>query len=124
MTKVGLEKVDSNLGLAIQSVVILVVSWTVVIAGKGTTRILDVPAKAWPILLGAGVVTTFAYLCYFRALSEGDPSRVAPIDRLSLVFTVMLAAVFLKEKLSPLGMAGVALMAVGALFIAVAPNAK
>jgi transporter family protein len=124
LTKTGLEKVDSNLGLAIQSVIILVVSWAVVGFSGQATRLLDIEARAWPFLLVAGVMTTVAYLCYFRALSLGDASRVAPIDRLSLVVSVALGAYFLREKLSPVAIAGAAMMATGAVLIALAPSGK
>ena len=122
LTKIGLEKVDSTLALAIQSVVILVLTWCIVGFGGQATRLLDIEAKSWPFLLAAGVMTTVAYLCYFRALATGDASRVAPIDRLSLVFSILFAAWFLREKLSPAAVAGAAMMAVGAVVIALAPS--
>jgi transporter family protein len=124
LTKVGLEKVDSTLGLAIQSVIILVVSWAVVGFSGQATRVLDIEGKAWPFLIGAGVMTCFAYICYFRALSMGDASRVAPVDRLSLVVSVALGAILLREKLSPVAIAGTITMAIGAIMIAVAPSGK
>lgn len=124
LSKVGMEKVDSTLALAIQSVITVVLTWSIVGFGGQATRLLDIPAKAWPFLLGAGVVTTLAYLCYFRALKMGDSSQVAPIDRLSLVFTIAMASFFLREKLSPIAIAGAAMMALGAVMIAASPGGK
>jgi len=118
LTKVGLEKVDSKLGLAIQSVVILILSWAIVARSGQATRLLDIAPKSWGFLLGAGVMTTIGYLCYFHALEAGDAARVAPIDRLSLVFGVIFAAILLKEKVNAIGIAGVALMGCGALLVA------
>ena len=124
LTKVGMEKVDSTLALAIQSVVILILTWCVVGYSGQATRLLDIEARSWPFLVAAGVMTTVAYLCYFRALSMGDSSRVAPVDRLSLVFALVFGAWFLREKLTPATIIGGMMMAVGALVIAVAPSGK
>ncbi len=124
LTKVGLEKVDSTLALAVQSVVILILSWCVVGYSGQATRLLDIEGKSWLFILAAGVMTTVAYLCYFRALAAGDASRVAPVDRLSLVFTIALGAFFLREKLSPVAIAGAAMMAIGAVMVAVSPGGK
>ncbi|MBV9867429.1 MAG: EamA family transporter [Abitibacteriaceae bacterium] len=121
LMKVGLEKVDSNLGFAVQSVIILVLSWIVVgVQGKGY-KLSSIEPKAWLFLALSGVSTTIAYLFYFRALSMGDPAKVAPVDRLSLVFTIMLTAVFLREKISSLVIVGATLMAIGAVLVAMAP---
>ena len=122
LTKVGVKNTDSSLVLAIESTVIVIATWCIVAYKGHATELLDIPGKAWPFILGAGLVTTGAYFCYFRALSLADASRVAPIDRLSLVFTVVLGMFLLREKVTPLAIAGVALMAVGALLVAVAPQ--
>lgn len=120
LSKVGLSKVDSNLGFAIQSVVIVVATWVYVgITGK-TRDLSSVEPRAWAVLLGAGLVSAVAYLFYFAAIKSGDVSRVAPIDRLSLVFSVIFAAMFLSEKVNGPTIFGASLMAIGALVIAVA----
>ena len=119
VSKVGLKNVDSSVGFAVQSVVILVISWTYAGLSGKTRELSRLEAKDWGYLLGAGAVTTVAYLCYFGAIKAGDVSRVAPVDRLSLVFSVVFAAVLLGEKLTPPVIFGAALMAIGALVIAI-----
>lgn len=120
ISKIGLAKVDSSLGFAIQSVVILVATW-IYVAVTGKTRDLSsVEPRAWGYLLGAGLVSAIAYLFYFAAIKSGDVSRVAPLDRLSLVFSVIFASMFLAEKVNGPTIFGVSLMAIGALVVAVA----
>jgi transporter family protein len=120
ISKIGLSKVDSSLGFAIQSVVIVVATWVYVgVTGK-TRDLTSVEPRAWAYLLGAGLVSTIAYLFYFAAIKTGDVSRVAPIDRLSLVFSVIFAGMFLSEKINGPTIFGVSLMAIGALVVAAA----
>lgn len=123
LTKVGVKNgIDSTLVLALETIVVLITTWCIVGFGGKASDITQIPLKTWPYILGAGLVTSAAYVCYFRALSLADASRVAPIDRLSLVFTVILGAYLLREKATPLAIAGVTLMAAGALLVAVAPQ--
>src|ERR671932_1835396 len=100
LTKAGLKEVDSSLGLAVQSVLILVLAWGTVAVQGNLGEITRIDQKAWVYLLLAGVVTTASYLFLFRALKLGDASRVVPLDRLSLVFAIILGVAFLKEKFS------------------------
>lgn len=116
--KAGLEKVDSNLGFAIQSVVILIVAWSVTFFAGKAPEIKAVDAKSWGLLLLTGAISAAGYLVYFAALKSGNASQAAPVDRLSLVFAIVFAAVFLKEKITPQIMVGAALMAIGAILIA------
>ena len=122
LTKSGLQKVDSNQGLAIQSVVILVLTWLIVGFSGKATQMLDISKQAWMYLIGAGFMTTFAYMCYFKALSLGEASRVAPIDRLSLVVSIALGAILLREKLTTPIVIGAVLMVGGAVIIALSPS--
>jgi len=122
--KIGLKNVDATAGLAVQSVVILVLSWVYAGSTGKLTTLSRLGAKDWGFLVLAGAVTTLAYLFYFGAIKAGDVSRVAPIDRLSLVFSILFAAVFLSEKLTPPVMVGAGLMAVGALIIAAFGSGK
>jgi transporter family protein len=124
LTKAGLAKVDSNLGLGIQSVLILILTWIVVGFSGKATQVLDISRQAWMYLIGAGFMTTFAYMCYFKALSLGDASRVAPIDRLSLVVSIALGALFLREKLTTPVIIGAVLMVAGSIIIAMSPTSK
>jgi transporter family protein len=120
LTKLGLKDVDSNLGTAVQAIVILILTWTVVAVQGNLGDVTKIDRRSLLFLLGSGVVTTTAYLLYFGALKQGDAARVAPIDRLSLVFAIILAVIFLKEKVSAQTVFGAALMAGGALIIALA----
>lgn len=118
LAKAGLEKVPPALATAITSVV--VASSTVVFAlMRGDAReVREIDRRAWLFLGLAGVATGAAYVLYFRALKGGEAARVQPLDRLSLVFAVILAVVFLKEKPNAGLIAGTALMATGAAVIA------
>ena len=120
LAKAGLEKVDSNLGLAIQSTVVLICVWTVVAIQGKASDLTQIAPRAWGLLLLSGVATTIGYLCYFAALKAGDSSRVQPIDRLSLVFAIVLAAFFLREKVGDQVIIGAVLMTIGAVVIAAA----
>ena len=116
------EKVDSTLGFGVQSIVILLCTWGVIIAQKKGSGLTDIDGKSWLFLLATGVVTTVAYLFYFAALKSGNASQVAPLDRLSLIFAIVFAGMFLGEKITPQIIGGAVLMAVGALFIATSPK--
>ena len=119
VSKIGLSKVDSSAGFAVQSVVILIISCTYATVTGKTKELARLEMKDWGYLLLAGAVTTVAYLCYFGAIKAGDVSRVAPVDRLSLVFSIVFAVLFLSEKVTPTLMVGAGLMVVGALIVAV-----
>ncbi len=120
LTKIGLKRVDSTVALAVQSVLIVFIAWGAVAVRGRLGELGGIDRKAWVCLLLAGVVTSASYLLLYRALEQGDVARVAPLDRLSLVFAILLGAVFLKEKVTVQVVLGGALMAVGALLIAVA----
>ena len=118
VAKIGLKNVDSSAGFAVQSVVIMVLSWVYVALTKGTPSLARLQLKDWGFLALAGAISTAAYLFYFGSIKLGDVSRVAPIDSLSLVFSIVFAVVFISEKLTPPVVVGATLMAVGALIIA------
>ncbi|RYX80388.1 EamA family transporter [bacterium] len=118
VSKIGLSKVDSSAAFAVQSIVILVLSWTYALATGKTKELVRLEIKDWGYLLLAGGVTTVAYLFYFGAIKAGDVSRVAPVDRLSLVFSIIFAAVFLSEKITTPVLVGGGLMVIGALIVA------
>ena len=120
LTKAALKDVDSSLALAVQSVLILVISWGAAAVQGSLGKLGEIDGRTWIYLVLAGVVTSASYLLLFRALALGETARVVPLDRLSLVFTIILCAVFLKEKVTiQVGLGG-ALMAAGALLIALA----
>ncbi|WP_332369330.1 EamA family transporter [Spirosoma telluris] len=100
LSKIGVKHVDSSLAFAIQSVLILVVSWSVVISQGNLPDVTRIERRVWIYLVVAGVLTCVSSLLSFRALKLGNASQVSPLTNFSLVFSVILAAVFLKEKLS------------------------
>ena len=100
LAKVGVQGVDSNVATAIRTVVILVFAWAIALAGGGREALLTVPRRAWLFLVLSGLATGASWLCYFRALKLGEASKVAPVDKLSVVVAIALAALFLREPLT------------------------
>jgi transporter family protein len=120
LAKVGVEHVPSNLATAIRTTVVLVITWAIVLAGSGP---LSMPGRRTLAFLGlSGIATGLSWLCYFRALQMGEASQVAPVDKLSVVFAIILAGVFLRERLTWQHAAGGALIVAGALIIARIPS--
>lgn len=118
LAKIGIKGVDSNLATAIRTSVVLLFAWGIVIFTQKLGEINKLPAKTWVFLGLSGIATGLSWLCYFRALQLGEASKVAPIDKLSLVLTIFLAALILQEKVTvPIVLGGV-LMTLGALMIA------
>lgn len=113
--KVGVEGVPSNLATAIRTAVVLVFAWGIALAGGDGAALRDVRARTVLFLTLSGIATGVSWLAYFKALQMAPASRVAPIDKLSLPFAVLLAAVFLGEPLSPRLAVGVGLMVLGAM---------
>ncbi|WP_072008664.1 EamA family transporter [Hymenobacter sp. IS2118] len=124
LSKFGVRNVPPSLAFAVQAVLILIVSWGTVLWQGLLPAIGKIERRDWIFLLAAGVLTAASSLLSFRALSMGDASRVSPLTNVTLVFSVVLAAVFLKEKITWQVMLGVALMASGALVIALAKPAE
>lgn len=118
LTKAGVKNVDSNLAFAVQALMILLVSWGVIIGQGKLPDLASIDRRSWAFLLIAGVVTCGSSLLSFRALKLGNASQVSPLTNLTLVFAVILAGVFLKEKISWQVIAGTALMTIGAIVIA------
>ena len=113
--KAGMAHIDSNLGTAMRTVVVLLMAWAVVfLTGKqGTVRAIS--RKSWIFLVLSGFATGGSWLCYFRALQTGPASVVVPIDKLSVLLTVLFSRIFLKERLSPRGVVGLVLLTAGTL---------
>jgi transporter family protein len=119
LAKIGIKNVDSNLATAIRTSVIIVFAWGVVLA-QGTAKTLPTLSKnTWIFLVLSGLATGLSWIFYFRALQVGEASKVVPIDKLSLIMTIILAAVLLKEKITLLGWLGAGLMTAGALLLAI-----
>lgn len=117
LAKVGVAEVDSNLATAIRTSVILVFSWGIALA-VSETAVSSIPGRTWVFLVASGLATGASWLCYFRALKLGEASKVAPVDKLSVVVAMILAVVFLGEHLSWQQWAGGGLIVAGALILA------
>jgi transporter family protein len=124
LAKIGVSQMDSNLATAIRTTVVLVFTWALALTlgrHNGIRAALgQVPPRDWLFLTLSGIATGLSWLCYFRALQLGQASRVAPIDKLSVVLVILFAAVFLGESLTPLKLLGGALIAGGAAVLAFA----
>ena len=118
LAKVGVEAIGSDLATLIRTAVVLAVAALVVALTSGFQPLSAVPGRTWLFLVLSGFATGASWLCYFRALKLGDASRVAPVDKLSVVLVAIFAVLFLGERLSPQGAAGVALIAAGAMLVA------
>jgi transporter family protein len=116
--KLGVDRVNPDLATLIRTAVVLVLLFLLVAATRQWQPLASIPPRAYLFLLLSGLATGASWLCYFRALRLGDAARVAPIDKLSVVFVAILAALFLGERLSVTGWAGVALIACGAVLVA------
>ncbi|MFZ5376496.1 MAG: EamA family transporter [Patescibacteria group bacterium] len=118
LAKIGVKNVDSNLATAIRTTVILFFSWGIVIAQGTAAKITTLPKNSWFFLVLSGIATGLSWLFYFRALQIGQASKVVPIDKLSLVLTIIMAGVILHEKITLPIVIGSILMTLGALIIA------
>jgi transporter family protein len=117
LAKAGVRDVDSNLATAIRTTVVLVLAWGIALAGRSPS-VTTVSRNAWLFLTLSGLATGASWLCYFRALAVGNASQVAPVDKLSVVVAMALAAVFLGEKLTAAHWLGGALIVAGSVVIA------
>ena len=117
--KVGIENVESNLGTAIRTIVVLVMAWIIVFAAKKQRDIKNIDKRSLIFLILSGVATGASWLCYYKALQDGLASIVVPIDKLSILVTVLFAYIFLKEKLSKKSLLGLILIIVGTLLLLV-----
>jgi transporter family protein len=118
LAKVGVAGIDSNLATAIRTTVVFVFAWGIALAMTNLTVLRTLPHRTWLFLVLSGLATGLSWLCYFRALQLGEASRVAPVDKLSVVFVIVLAAVFLREQLTWQQLAGGALIVTGAVILA------
>lgn len=117
--KAGIENVESNLGTAIRTIVVLVMAWIIVFATKKQRDIKKIDKRSLIFLILSGVATGASWLCYYKALQDGLASIVVPIDKLSILVTVLFAYIFLKEKLSKKSLLGLILIVVGTLLLLV-----
>lgn len=117
--KIGINGVNSNLATAIRTVVILLLTWGIVFFSGRVGEVKEIASKAWIFLILSGVATGLSWLFYFKAIQMGDVSRVAPIDKLSVVLTILLSFVILKEEVSVRTLIGGGLIFAGCLVLLV-----
>ena len=115
--KVGVVNIDSNLGTAIRTVFVLILAWAIVLARGKQGEIPRIDGKSWLFLLLSGVATGLSWLSYYRALQTGDGALAAPIDKLTILFTVAFSWLVLKEKLTPKAGVGLVLLTGGTLLL-------
>lgn len=115
--KIGIQGIESNLGTAIRTVVVLIMAWGIVLFQKKHVLIGKIDRKSWLFLLLSGLATGLSWLCYYRALQEGKASMVVPVDKLSIVVTIVFSRVFLKEKLSGKALIGLLLVIFGTILL-------
>ena len=117
LAKIGIEDVDSNLATAIRTVVVVGMSWLMVFITNAQSGITNIGKKSWIFLVLSGLATGASWLCYYKAIQMGDVSKVVPIDKLSVVFTLILAFIFLHEDFNAKSLIGCVLIAAGTLFM-------
>lgn len=119
LAKVGIDGVNSNLATAIRTMVVVVMAWGMVFLTNAQTGLADISKRSWIFLILSGLATGASWLCYYRALQVGEASKVVPIDKLSVVITLILAFVFLHEKFTAKSLVGCILIAIGTLVMVV-----
>jgi len=120
LAKIGVTGVDSNLATAVRTTIVLLFTWSIVFSvnANAMAALSRLSHRSWGFLVLSGVATGLSWLCYFRALQLGDASRVAPVDKLSVVFAILFAAVLLHEKLGWQQWVGGSFVVVGAVILA------
>ena len=117
LAKIGIEGVDSNLATAVRTTVVLVMAWGMVFLTNAQGGIPQIGRRSWLFLILSGLATGASWLCYYRALQLGSASKVVPIDKLSVVITLVLAAVLLHEEVTPKSALGCLLIGAGTLLM-------
>lgn len=117
LAKIGIEGVDSNLATAIRTVVVVVMAWVMVFITQAQGGITAISRKSWIFLILSGLATGASWICYYRALQMGEASKVVPVDKMSVVITLILAFVFLHEQFTAKSVIGCVLIAAGTLIM-------
>lgn len=117
LAKIGIEGVNSNLATAIRTVVVVLMAWGMVFITNEQNGITEISRKSWLFLILSGLATGASWLCYYKALQIGEASKVVPIDKLSVVITLILAFLFLHEKFTQKSIIGCVLIGVGTLLM-------
>lgn len=119
LAKIGIEGVNSNLATAIRTVVVVIMSWGMVFLTNTQSGITGISKKSWIFLILSGLATGASWLCYYRALQIGEASKVVPVDKLSVVITLLLAFVFLHEEFTVKSFLGCVLIGTGTLIMVI-----
>lgn len=117
LAKVGIDGVNSNLATAIRTIVVVVMAWMMVFVTRTQGQITEISKKSWMFLILSGLATGASWLCYYKALQLGKASKVVPIDKLSIVLTLILAFVFLHEEFTRKSIIGCILIGAGTLLM-------
>ena len=113
LAKVGIEGVNSNLATAVRTIVVVLIAWFMVFVTGNQNGIVDISKKSWIFLILSGLATGASWLCYYKALQLGEASKVVPIDKLSIVITIILAFIFLGEQITLKTLIGCCLIVAG-----------
>lgn len=119
LAKVGIDGVNSNLATAIRTVVVVIMAWVMVFLTNNQSGLSEISKKSWVFLILSGLATGVSWLCYYKALQMGDASKVVPIDKLSVVITLILAFVFLGEQFTAKSLIGCILIGIGTLVMVI-----
>ena len=117
LAKIGIEGVNSNLATAIRTIVVVLMAWGLVFLTHAQTGLAEISKKSWIFLILSGLATGASWLCYYKALQMGDASKVVPIDKMSVVITLILAFVFLHEQFTAKSLIGCILIGAGTLIM-------
>ena len=115
LSKIGIVGIESNLGTAIRTIIVLIMAWLIVLAGGKQKQIRDVSRKSWTFIILSGIATGLSWLCYYRALQDGPISVVLPIDKLSILISIAFAYIIFKERLTRRSGLGLAMIVTGTL---------
>lgn len=119
LAKIGIDGVDSNLATAIRTVVVVIMAWGMVFLTNAQGGLSQISRKSWIFLILSGLATGFSWLCYYKALQIGEASKVVPIDKLSVVITLVLAFVFLREQFTVKSAIGCLLIGAGTILMVI-----
>lgn len=119
LAKIGIEGVNSNLATAIRTMVVVVLAWGMVFLTDAQGGITSISKKSWIFLILSGLATGISWLCYYKALQVGEASKVVPVDKMSVVITIILAFIFLHEKVSPKSIIGCVLIGAGTIIMVI-----
>lgn len=119
LAKIGIDGVNSNLATAIRTMVVLLMAWVMVFITHSQTGLAEINRKSWIFLILSGLATGCSWLCYYKALQIGEASKVVPVDKLSVVITLVLAFIFLHEQFTVKSVIGCVLIGAGTLLMVI-----